>query len=403
MISLDQVDPRSTPLRESIFAEFVTGKYGDGIPDDWTVGNFLDWASTDQAAGIGAFEDAIKEAVTKLAIRDEARKRYESELNPNPGRVLTWEELEDMGSKPALVDGLLFLNTVALLVSKRNVGKSMLAFALAGAVATGSPFLGRTVTQGNVVLVLGEGAPGAARRFNSLCRAYGYDMDEIRSRVSIVVDINLSAAAGVQSVREAVSAAEPVLVVFDTWSSLSGVRDENDQAETARVLREIQAIAPGAARLILHHPNSETENTTAPRSRGGSTLPSNVDTVLTLWRDKAHTDPTVHGSPEFMALSTEDEHAGKQKEAERETIRGLYLNSHAEERSAYLAWSDGTLTFDERWVRREMKLGETVTVADLVERTDESRTTIQRHLANAEKYVTATASPGKATTYTRVK
>lgn len=339
----------------------------------------------------------VQDAVRKMRLRDEANRLYQDEISPQTGRVLDWSELEDMSSRPQLVPGLLSVGTTALLVSKRNIGKSMVAFALAGAVATGNDFVGRPVKQGKALLILGEGVAGAASRFRAWCAGNNVDMAEVRQNVSIMTGVNLSSERSMIQVREQITATNPDLIVFDTWSTLSGVANEVDQAEAARVLSPLLSLGGDAVKLILHHPNAESEDTTAPKSRGGSTLPSNVDTVMTLWYDNSHRDPSMQGV-QFMSLSTEAEHAGKQKDMERETIRGLHLAEAAD--SKYLAMATGTLSFDEQWCKRFMTPGKVYSVSDLIAATSEPESTVKRHLRKATRFVTTTTQPGRATLYT---
>jgi hypothetical protein len=55
-------------------------------------------------------------------------------------------------------------------------------------------------------------------------------------------------------------------------------------------------------------------------------LPGRADVVMTMFRDKDYI--SSHGvKADFLAVSTESSHAGKNRDAQTETIRGAYLQS----------------------------------------------------------------------------
>ncbi len=314
---------------------------------------------------------------------------------------MSWDELEDLADTPWLVPDLIALGEIALLVAKRNVGKSMLAFALAFAVASGTHFLSRRISQGKVLLVLGEGSRGVVKRMAAWCAANGVDPEAIKANVVIYRGGNLSNDTSLADISKVAAQLRPALVVIDTYSSVSGIADEVKPALAADIVNRIREIAPDAAKLVLHHPNAETENTTAPKARGGSTLPSNVDTVITMWADRGH--PVV-GLPaqEWLAISTEEEHEGKQKDDVRITVRGLRIA--AAPGGAYLDWHAGdSLTRSDRWVLENMQPGEAVTVPSLVTSTGQSRNTVRGHLRSSRFVGEEPSTSGGATLYVRIE
>ncbi|MCU1508402.1 MAG: hypothetical protein JWQ12_667 [Glaciihabitans sp.] len=229
------------------------------------------------------------------------------------------------------------------------------------------------------------------------CSANGVDPELIKANTVIYKGGNLSNDASLSDIKLVANRLQPALVIIDTYSSVSGIADEVKPALAAEVVNRVKEIAPDAAKLLLHHPNGETENTTAPKSRGDSTLPSNVDTVITMWADRGH---AVNGLPgqEWVAISTEEEHEGKQKDDVRLTIRGLRIAS--KEGGAYLDWHAGdSLTRSDRWVTEHVELGATVTASDLIASTSQSRNTVKGHLRSSRL---VRENSGPAVSFTRI-
>lgn len=375
-------------VREQVVLLETEAAMTDGAPDESDPLEYLD--------------AEIELALEKLKVRAEAQRRYNASIMPTVGELLDWDELEARSSRPHLVSGLLEAGGTSLLVSKRNIGKSMFAVALACSMASGVDFLDRPVQRGKVLFVLGEGENGIPDRVHAWCDANGADEAEIREQVRLFGrGPNLSNDETLTRLREAVESFKPDLVILDTWTSVSGVVNEIDQSEAQRALYGAKQVVGDAALMILHHPNSESEDGQAPRSRGGSALPSGVDTVMTLWLDGNHSEPSLPGR-KFMALSTEDAHAGKQKDMARETIRGLYLEEG--EGAPYLAFANRVLSVAERWVNSHMPYREPVAVGDLEKPSKTPRATIQRHISASPAYVVRLSEKrGKSNLYMRVK
>ncbi len=335
-------------------------------------------------------ERLVLERMASLEIDQEARRRVAAKNYDGLGGLLSWSELEDMAALSWLVPGWIPMGETAFLVAKRNLGKSMFALALGFSVALGMDFLGQPTTQGKVLFVLGEGSRGFMKRLKAWALGNGVPWEDLRDLVGVYRGGKLNNDQSLADMTEAVRQLDPVLVVFDTYSSLSGVVNEIDAAENAEVLNRIKRIAPEAATLILAHPNAETESTTAPKLRGTTVLSSNVDTVITMFRDKGH---VVAGMPfdDWLAISTAEAHAGKQKDDSNQTLHGLAVLVNAE--GAYLDYHDAAgLTKADAWVRSNMPLGVMVTVNDLIASSGASRNTVRTHL-KASSLVTEWPSP----------
>ncbi|TFC94565.1 AAA family ATPase [Cryobacterium sinapicolor] len=345
------------------------------------------------------FERGADAHYNQLKQRAEGQRRFNSEAYDGLGGVISWEELNDLAATPWLIPGLVPAGETVLLISKRNIGKSMFAFTMGFSVAMGMDFLGRPAKPGRVMLVLGEGTRDFIKRLNAWCNVNHVDPEVLRDRLLVYKGGNMSNDTSINDMKAVAAKFDPSLVIVDTYSSLSGVKDEVAPAENRDAVQRIGSIAPDATKLILHHPNAETENTTKPSSRGGSTIPSNVETVITMWYDTRH---AVAGMPseKWIGISTEDEHAGKQKGDERETIHGIRIMSGGG--GAVLDYHTGdALNTSDQWVTANLTVGEVVTVPQLVDRLGQSKNTIRQHLQKSRFVTSSEALSGSATEYVR--
>lgn len=334
--------------------------------------------AADQDGYSKTFERRVAEIEFDMRARSEAEARVASELYDGLGGVVSWAELESFTEKPWLVEGLISAGELSLLVAKRNIGKSMLAFSLSFSVATGLQFLGRTTQQGAVLLVLGEGARGFAKRMQAWCAENQVDPKVLKSRLTVYQGGNLSNASSIADIVRAVAASNPVLIIIDTWTALNGIEKEVDQSLQQRVINAVKLLAPDAAKLVLHHPNGETEDTESPKARGGTALPSAAETVITMFYDRKH---NVQGLPgeKWIAISTEEHHGGKQKEAAQVTIRGLRISGNGV--GKFIDYNTGsTMNLSDQWVFENVTVGETVTIKGLELTSGASGSTIRRHL-----------------------
>ncbi|MBC7596087.1 MAG: AAA family ATPase [Kineosporiaceae bacterium] len=351
------------------------------------------------AKTIADYEWKVHERVQALEIDQEARRRVAAKNYDGLGGLLTSTELQALDLSPWLLEGWLQIGETCMLVAKRNLGKSMFAFALGFSVAMGTDFLGVTPEHGKVLFVLGEGTRGFYKRLKAWAKENGLAPEDVLERVAVYRGGNVSNDSSLADMQAAVRDLNPVLVVFDTLSKLSGATSETDPAENAEVINRFERIAPDSTRLILHHPNQETENTTAPKARGGTALTSNIDTVITLWRDKSH---VVAGRPfdQWLAISTDPDHEGKQKEDVNATLHGLSLLTNSE--GVYLDYYDArALSKADQWVRDYMKVGGKVTINDLLSSTGSSRSTVRKHLKESSLITELPSSSGGPNEYLR--
>lgn len=159
-------------------------------------------------------------------------------------------------------------------------GKSLLAGALMGAVASGAEIAGIACEQGTAVYLDGEnGAHEIHRRVHTLglpaegvafYEAAGFDL---RGDLELLADI----------IRER----KPQLGVLDSFRSLTPGLDENDTRQTAAALDPLRRLAheTGTAILLIHHANK-----TGRDFRGASSIRDAVDIFWRMGREDGDND-----------------------------------------------------------------------------------------------------------------
>lgn len=203
-------------------------------------------------------------------------------------RLHTLAELANTPSRPALVRGMFGQGDFACLAGAPGAGKTFLSIALAVAIATGTPFLGRKVLPGTVVYIGGEGSSGIRTRWAA---ALGHRLDDeqdpCQSRLLVAGEVPDLTQPETRDpfVAALLALKEPAqLVVFDTWSRLLAAcgADENSSTEVAAVVREVDSIREltGASTLVVHHMRKDGVS-----ERGSSVLRGAVDGLWLLQQE----------------------------------------------------------------------------------------------------------------------
>lgn len=284
--------------------------------------------TAEDIAAAGATLEAVKiEELTDRfyaegVAREQAEARRAAE-NYKGTEEISWDDLFTVPME-WLVEDLLPARSAAFLVAKPNMGKTFVYLDMALNLALGRPWLGKHTKASRVLFVLGEGRAGFGARLRAWAVSNNVDPEALKPQVAFIDGANLNNDVSLARIADVARRHGADLIVFDTYAASSGVQSEDDSALNARTLNRAASIRPEATRLFVHHPTKSTEDTHCPVLRGSGALAGSVDVVMTLWRDKSY-KPASGGSEDYLALSTENDHGGKNRNARTETWHGLYL------------------------------------------------------------------------------
>ncbi len=160
-------------------------------------------------------------------------------------------------------------------------GKSLFSMALAAAIALGEELAGIECEQGASIYLDGENGEHEIHR-----RVHTLGLPASGVMVGDASSLNLR--RDIEAVQSLVADAHPDLLILDSLRSLTPEMDENDTAQTARVLDPLRRIAhqTGVAILLIHHANKNGRD-----FRGASSIRDSVDVLWHLGRREKDPDP----------------------------------------------------------------------------------------------------------------
>lgn len=239
----------------------------------------------------------IPRAVETAAGKFQAEAYVPPPLVATEGREkkLLWradELLVDLRPTDWLVQGLLVTGAMSMMYGPPGLGKSFLAFELACCIATGTPFFGRPVKKGPVVLVAGEGHDGIRTRLAAWCKERNVSLGGAGLYVTDAAVPMLDRAKAVEllkaiDARLAVEREEPVRPVaffIDTLARNFGDGDENSSKDAGvfvATLDELLRARYGAHVMLVHHTGHD-----GGRARGSSSFKGAMDQefALSAWQ-----------------------------------------------------------------------------------------------------------------------
>lgn len=340
-------------------------------------------------------EKEMKEKIERYVLEGKAKleaQRIIAAENFQGTRVISWEELETSCSS-YIVQDLVPEDSICFLVAKRNLGKTFAYIDMVCSIVFGLPWLSKPTKQVPILIVLGEGRNGFVDRVKTWCEYHGKDFEYLKKLVTIVDSGNLNNSTSIQIMKEAAELNKAELLIFDTWAASSGVANEDDAALNSMTMNSALEIRKGASYMFVHHPRKSDQNSTAPIMRGSGALEGRAEVVMTMFQDKDYGSSKV-GKQAWMALSTEMDHAGKNRTARTETIRGLYLRSYST--SAVLAF-DSSASVSKNILRVLDVLKSPMTVNDFVAASGLSQSTGSRYLNEAVQEGLVTKKDGSGT------
>ena len=189
--------------------------------------------------------------------------------------------LDDLPVPEALIDGILYRDTLAWLHGKPGHGKSFVALDWAGCVSVGWMWQGRVTMQGPVLYVIAEGVTGLRQRV----RAWE-DYADTRAGVAFLpVAVQFLSALDLAAVIEVARDLHPVLIVVDTQARVTVGADENSARDMGEFVAAADRLrrATGACVLFVHHESRAGEN-----MRGSTALEGAAATIARVTKDGPH-------------------------------------------------------------------------------------------------------------------
>lgn len=222
-------------------------------------------------------------------------------MTADPITIYRLHELDNLPEPNWLIDGVLHQETIAAIVGRSGVFKTFLALDIGMSIATNRPWLGRKVTAGNVLHIVGEGGRGIKLRAHAWRLTNGLTTADTQNWACTVRSIDLmNQAEDLVAVCEQEFPDGLVLVIVDTLArNQSG--DENSTQQMSQLVRQAELVRDRfqATVLFVHHFNR------GGTFRGNSALDGAFDTIIVLER-----------KGDSITVYNDFGHGGKQKDAE---------------------------------------------------------------------------------------
>lgn len=204
----------------------------------------------------------------------------ETVASPSRLTFLSPAECDAAPSRSYLVKGLLAERDVACIFGAPGAGKSLLAPALAYAVAQGRGTFSMRTRQGGVFYVAAEDPHGMRGRIKALRAAHGEA--GAFQLVEGVSDLLAKESPDLVALLEAVESRKPRLIVIDTLAMAFPGLEENSAEAMGRVVSVARKLTEHGAAVVLIHHDTKAEGGTP---RGHSVLNGALDVALHVKRD----------------------------------------------------------------------------------------------------------------------
>lgn len=230
--------------------------------------------------------------------------RYHHGPNGTPyhfGNTLAIGEIE---TRPFVLGNLLLNRTVTAIVAGPGAGKSLLKLIWAVHLALGKDFLGHKCYRPgkSIVFDAEDDVPEQSRRLHAICIAFGFDINEVRKRVSLVssneIMLQLTTPGPTPTINfehvnrliETLQDPEIVMLALGPLAELHS-SNENDNIVMRYVMGVLRIIAQkGDVAVVTDHHTSKPPMA-APdawignqyAARGGTAIPAAARRVLTLF------------------------------------------------------------------------------------------------------------------------
>ena len=245
---------------------------------------------------------SLEQTVDELRVMIDGARRKDFDQKRAPATVTVDSEiakrknpllrrLSDISLGPIqfLVDDLLPEGSLSMLFGDPGCGKSFLAIEIAMCVATGTSFHGKSVTEGAVIYIAGEGYRGLTQR------AWAWaTYKEIPVEAAEIYISSTSVDIPDDDAREKLLSevhsllgedGKPALIVLDNVARNFGGNDENSTKDMGAFITAVDAINADfdCATLLVHH----TGHADKTRARGAIALKGALDTEYRLSKNDA--------------------------------------------------------------------------------------------------------------------
>lgn len=198
-----------------------------------------------------------------------------------PLALISMDDMGDLEPPSWLINPLFESQSLVMMVGPANEGKTFIALSMALSIASGLSWVGHSVTQGNVVYVVGEGNRGIQKRAYAWRAHYGQSAPDCKF---ISRPVQISDDEERRNFINTLRPLEPKLIVLDTLATMTLGIDENDTAAMGLFTYAAREISNElkASIIIVHHPTKADPNS----YRGSYQLEGNVDTMIRVRRQE---------------------------------------------------------------------------------------------------------------------
>lgn len=237
--------------------EHLSDDLWEGFPVDYP-SDYVPQPGTEQQEQASEQFDPAEDRITKLL----------AELRDT-------DDLDKIPNLEPLIADVLFLDTVGRINGPSGHGKSFVTLDMAGHVATGRPWHGRTVRQGLVVYVYAEGGAGLRKRVRAWEQHHGTRMHNVKFLLRPVQAMDAEWLDLIELLRRL----RPVLIIIDTQARATVGVDENSATDMGRVIHRLEALreATEACIVLVHHKGLNGDH-----GRGSSAVKGAMQTELTV-------------------------------------------------------------------------------------------------------------------------
>lgn len=192
--------------------------------------------------------------------------------------LLDSEGMDALPPPEPLIEGMLYLDSLAWLHGKPGHGKSFVALDWAAHVAHGMAWQGRATTEGAVLYLVAEGTSGVALRKQAWEATNGHRMGVTFLPMAVQMMSHTDTAAFAQVAAEL----KPAMVVIDTQARVTVGADENSSQDMGRFVAAADELrrATGACVLLVHH-----EARSGDTLRGSTAMEGAATSVIRATKD----------------------------------------------------------------------------------------------------------------------